>query len=62
MPFIHLNDSKKLERIKVLLKDQLDWFMKNKSDDDLLYDESISEISNLDRGDCEELLRILAEE
>lgn len=48
--------------LKRILYREIRWYKENKSNQDLLYDESIFEFHGLSRGECEEILRILSED
>ena len=52
---------KKVLELKMIFKDALKWYEQNKLDKDLIYDESYHQFNNLDRGDCEDILKILSE-
>lgn len=69
-----MNDKQKIERIQWILDDAITWykncFEENKDKDDdnyidpdsLTYDESHIFFSQLNRGKCQEILKMLAED
>jgi hypothetical protein len=53
-----------LDRIKDILAREIRWYKKSLSEfgEDFVYDESCFQITSLSRGECAEILKILAEE
>lgn len=55
-----MSEKLKINDLRFILSDQIDWYEKNKHDEDLLYDEMIEKFSDLSRGDYLRIIEILA--
>lgn len=52
---------KDFRRLQEILSKAIKWYKENEADEDFVYDEAWREFSQLDRGDCLDILKILAE-
>jgi len=50
-----------LRRLQAILAGEIRWYKENASNEDLLYDESVFQLTALSRGECQEILKILSE-
>lgn len=50
---------KRIENIKKILSKQISWYLSNKHDEGLVYDDLLNEFRNLSRGDYVNLIEIL---
>jgi hypothetical protein len=54
--------AQKLDTLKRILENGIKWYHENKHDQELIYDESYIIFNKLNRGHCEEILKLIAEE
>lgn len=54
-----MNEEFKLEQLRKILSEAGNWYRENRLDDDLIYDESITQFDNLTRSEASAILTIL---
>ena len=50
------------QRLKEILKNQIEWYKEHKDDEDYLYDMAYEQFNNLRRGEFKEILELLSED
>jgi hypothetical protein len=49
----------RIEKLREILENQIEWYLVNKEDDMLVYDEMVAQFITLRRGDFVEIIKIL---